>query len=139
MNHMMDSMTLKCPVTIKAEVTEDLKKQLANEIQNNIKKTDLELQQIEFQAKRIMAEQAKQDMQGLEAVRQQIDAETKKRLDFKNHLVDQLKESTQLEIGAEIVQGTLERIVEIKVGDEMPQIMNAEILVEDGKIIAFRN
>lgn len=139
MNHMMDSMTLKCPVTIKAKVTEDLKKQLANEIQNNIKKTDLELQQIEFQAKRIMAEQAKQDMQGLEAVRQQIDAETKKRLDFKNHLVDQLKESTQLEIGAEIVQGTLERIVEIKVGDEMPQIMNAEILVEDGKIIAFRN
>jgi len=138
-NHMMDSMTLKCPVTIKAKVTEDLKKQLANEIQNNIKKTDLELQQIEFQAKRIMAEQAKQDMQGLEAVRQQIDAETKKRLDFKNHLVDQLKESTQLEIGAEIVQGTLERIVEIKVGDEMPQIMNAEILVEDGKIIAFRN
>ena len=135
----MDSMTLKCPVTIKAKVTEDLKKQLANEIQNNIKKTDLELQQIEFQAKRIMAEQAKQDMQGLEAVRQQIDAETKKRLDFKNHLVDQLKESGQLEIGAEIVQGTLERIVEIKVGDEMPQIMNAEILVEDGKIIAFRN
>jgi hypothetical protein len=135
----MDSMTLKCPVTIKAKVTEDLKKQLANEIQNNIKKTDLELQQIEFQAKRIMAEQAKQDMQGLEAVRQQIDAETKKRLDFKNHLVDQLKESEQLEIGAEIVQGTLERIVEIKVGDEMPQIMNAEILVEDGKIIAFRN
>jgi hypothetical protein len=136
---MMDSMTLKCPVTIKAKVTEDLKKQLANEIQNNIKKTDLELQQIEFQAKRIMAEQAKQDMQGLEAVRQQIDAETKKRLDFKNHLVDQLKESGQLEIGAEIVQGTLERIVEIKVGDEMPQIMNAEILVEDGKIIAFRS
>jgi len=135
----MDSMTLKCPVTIKAKVTEDLKKQLANEIQNNIKKTDLELQQIEFQAKRIMAEQAKQDMQGLEAVRQQIDAETKKRLDFKNHLVDQLKESEQLEIGAEIVQGTLERIVEIKVGDEMPQIMNAEILVEDGKIIAFRS
>jgi len=130
---------LKCPVTIKAKVTEDLKKQLANEIQNNIKKTDLELQQIEFQAKRIMAEQAKQDMQGLEAVRQQIDAETKKRLDFKNHLVDQLKESGQLEIGAEIVQGTLERIVEIKVGDEMPQIMNAEILVEDGKIIAFRS
>ena len=136
---MIDSMTLKCPVTINAKVTEDLKKQLANEIQNNIKKTDLELQQIEFQAKRIMAEQAKQDMQGLEAVRQQIDAETKKRLDFKNHLVDQLKESGQLEIGAEIVQGTLERIVEIKVGDEMPQIMNAEILVEDGKIIAFRN
>lgn len=139
MNYIMDSMTLKCPVTIKAKVTEDLKKQLANEIQNNIKKTDLELQQIEFQAKRIMAEQAKQDMQGLEAVRQQIDAETKKRLDFKNHLVDQLKESEQLEIGAEIVQGTLERIVEIKVGDEMPQIMNAEILVEDGKIIAFRS
>ena len=41
-------------------------------------------------------------------------------------------------IGAEIVQGTLERQVEVHVGDDMREIMNVEVLVEDDKIIAIR-
>lgn len=135
----MESITLKCPVTIKAKVTEELKQHLAAEIQENIKKADLELQQIEFHAKRIMAEQAKQDAQGLIAIRQQVDAEKQKRVEFKNHLLDKLKETAQLELGSEIVQGTLERIVEVKIGDDLPKLMNTEILLEDGKVLAFRN
>ena len=135
----MDSMTLKCPVTVKAKVTEDLKKHMAETIQGNLQKVELELQQIELQAKRILAEQAEKDLQGVEAVRQQIEMERQKRLDFKNQMLSQANETEHLEIGAEIVQGTLERFVEIKVGDTMPELMNAEILVEDGKIIAFRS
>jgi hypothetical protein len=134
----MESMTIKCPVTVKAKVTEDLKKRLTADIQENIKKVDLELQQIEFQSKRILSEQAKNDMQGLAAVRQQIEGEKHKRLEFKNRMLDKMKETAQLEIGSEIVQGTIERMVEIKVGDTLPEIMNTEVLVEDGKIIAFR-
>ncbi|HEY3424000.1 MAG TPA: YlqD family protein [Negativicutes bacterium] len=135
----MDSISLKCPVTIKAKVTDDLKKQLVAEIQDALKKTDIELQQIDFHAKRVMAEQAKQDAQGLIAIRQQIDAEKQKRMEFKNHMLEKLKETAQLENGAEIVQGTLERIVTVSIGDDLPKVMNIEILLEDGKIIAFRN
>ena len=135
----MESMTLKCPVTIKAKVTEDLKKELSTEIQEKIKQADVELQQIEFHAKRIMAEQAKQDAQGLVQLRHQVEAERQKHLEFKNRLLDKMKETAQLEIGSEIVQGTLERIIEVKVGDQLPQLMNAEILLEDGKVLAFRN
>ncbi|SDF77374.1 YlqD protein [Sporolituus thermophilus DSM 23256] len=135
----MDSITLKCPITIKAKVTEELKSRLAAEIQDAIKKADMELQQIEFHAKRLMAEQAKQDAQGLVALRQQIDAERQKRIEFKNHMLERLKETAQLEIGAEIVQGSMERIVTVSVGDDLHKIMGAEILLEDGKIIAFRS
>ena len=135
----MESITIKCPITIKAKVTENLKKQLTNELQDNLKKTDLELQQIDFHAKRVMAEQAKQDAQGLVQLRHQVEAERQKRLEFKNRLLDKMKETAQLEIGSEIVQGTLERIIEVKVGDQLPQLMNAEILLEDGKVLAFRN
>lgn len=135
----MESITLKCPVTIKAKVTEGLKNNLAAEIQENIRKADVELEQIEFHAKRMMSEQAKQDAQGLTALRQQIDGETQKRLEFKNHMTEKLKETAALEIGAEIVQGTLEQIVTVKVGDNLHTYMNAEILLEDGKVIAFRN
>ena len=135
----IESLTIKCPVTVKAKVTEDLKAQLAAEIQEAIKKTDLELQQIEFHAKRMMAEQAKQDAQGLIGLRQQIDAERQKRLDFKNHMLEKLKDTAQLEIGAEIVQGTMERVVTVSVGDDLHKLMATEILLEDGKVIAFRN
>lgn len=135
----MESMTLKCPVTIKAKVTEELKKKLSEEIQQNIKQADLELQQIEFHAKRVMAEQAKTDAQGLVGLRHEIEGEKQKRLEFKNHLLEKLKETSKLEIGSEIIQGTLERIIEVKVGDEIPEIMSAEILLEDGKIMAFRS
>jgi hypothetical protein len=135
----METITIKCPVTIKAKVTEDLKKQMAAEIQEAIKKADMELQQIEFHEKRVMAEQARQDAQGLVALRQQINGEKQKRIDFKNHMLEKLKETAQLENGSEIVQGTLERTVEVSIGDNLRQIMNTEILLEDGKILAFRS
>ena len=135
----MDRMTLKCPVTIKAKVTDELKRKMIAEIQDGIKKVDLEIQQVEFQGKRMLTEQAKVDAQGLPALRQQIDMERQKRLDFKNHLLQQLKETEAIENGSEVVQGKLERLVEIKVGDDMQSIMNAEILLEDGKLVAFRN
>ncbi|MCE5287220.1 MAG: YlqD family protein [Pelosinus sp.] len=135
----MESLTIKCPVTIKAKVTEDLKQHLTADIQENIKKADMELQQIEFQGKRFLAEQAKQDAQGLTAVRQQIDAEKQKRLDFKAQMQERLNETARLEIGSEIVQGTLERTATVSVGDDLHKIMGTEILLEDGKIIAFRS
>ncbi len=135
----MESMTLKCPVTIKAKVTEQLKKQLTAEIDDAVRKADYELQQIDFHAKRVMAEQARMDAQGLTALRQQIDAEKQKRIDFKNHMMEKLKETAELELGSEIVQGNMERLITVSVGDDMHKVMAAEILLEDGKIIAFRS
>lgn len=135
----MESMTLKCPVTVKAKVTEQLKKQLTAEIDDAVKKADYELQQIDFHAKRVMAEQAKVDAQGLTALRQQIDAEKQKRVEFKSQMMERLKETSELEIGSEIVQGNIDRIITVSVGDDLHKAMSAEILLEDGKIIAFRS
>ena len=44
----------------------------------------------------------------------------------------------KLAIGAEIVQGTLERQVDVHIGDDMRELMNVEVLVEDDKIVAIR-
>ena len=41
--------------------------------------------------------------------------------------------------GAEIVQGTTERFVELKVGDNIRDQFNVEVVVEDDKIIAIRS
>ena len=135
----MDSMTLKCPVTIKAKVTEELKQRLIAETEEALQGVELELQQIEFHSKRLLAEQAKQDAQGLVALRQQIEAEKQKRLEFKNEMLAKLKATQELELGSEIVRGQLERVVDVKVGDDLNKIMGSEILLEDGKVLAFRS
>ncbi len=134
----MSTITLKCPVTIKSKVTDVLKEQLNAEIKEAMSKIDMELQQIEFHAKRLMTEQVRSDVQGLTALRQQIDGEKQKRLELKGQLQDKLKETSQLEIGAEIVQGTMEQLVTVQVGDDLQKLMSREILLEDGKILAIR-
>ena len=134
----MNTITLKCPVTVKSKVTETLKEQLVAEIKEAMAKIDMELQQIKFHAKRLMTEQVRSDVQGLTALRQQIDGEKQKRLELKNHMQDKLKETSQLEIGAEIVQGTMEQLVTVQEGDDLQKLMSREILLEDGKILAIR-
>lgn len=53
---MSDSLTIKRPVIVKVKVTEGFKARMAAEIQENIKRLDAEMQQLEFQVKRMAAE-----------------------------------------------------------------------------------
>ena len=59
-------------------------------------------------------------------------------MDFKEQAQAKLEETKKLAIGAEIVQGTLERTAELKVGSNMRELMNVEVLVEDDKVVAIR-
>ena len=77
-------------------------------------------------------------MSMLPALREQIDIERQKRTAAKAEAEAKLKRAEALEMGAEIGHGTLERTVEITVGTNIDALMGAEILTEDGKIIAFR-
>lgn len=134
---MADSMFVRVPVAIKAKVTEDLKLKIIGDLQNTIKQMQLDLDQFDFQAKQAM-NQAANDLSAAPRLREQIEVERKKRTDAKEDAEAQLKRAQELQIGAEIGHGTLERTVEVKVGDNLEALMGAEILTEDGKIIAFR-
>ena len=135
----MEEMTLRVPVTVKAKVTADFKAKIIADLQSRLEMVEQDLQQIEFQAKRLLSEQAKIDAQGLVQIRQQIDAEQQKRLAFKEDVTAKLKEAQELTIGTEVPQGNLEQQITVKVGDDLNAMMGAEILLEDGKIIAFRH
>ena len=134
----MDQMTVRVPVTIKAKVTESLKAKLIADLQQRQDMVEQDLQQIEFQAKRLLSEQAKIDAQGLIQLRQQIEEEKQKRMNFKAEVAAKLKDAEKLEIGSGIAQGTMEQTITVKVGDDLDALMGSEILLEDGKIIAFR-
>ena len=133
----MDKMIVRVPVAVKAKVTEDLKLKIVGDLQNTIKNMEHDLEQFEFQAKKAL-HQAASDLSVLPALREQIDIERNKRTAAKQEAEAKLKRAEALELGAEIGHGTLERTVEITVGTNIDTLMGAEILTEDGKIIAFR-
>ena len=134
----MEEMTVRVPVAIKSKVTEGLKAKLIADLQQRLDLVEHDLQQIEFQAKRLLSEQAKIDAQGLIQLRQQIEEEKQKRLNFKADVAAKLKDAEKLELGSEISQGTMEQTITVKVGDDLDALMGSEILLEDGKIVAFR-
>ncbi len=139
----MDSISLKMPVTIKARLTEKLREKMIKELDEGISRAQLEVQQIEIQAKRAIQENevpepTVTDIQRLNMIKQHFGEERQKRLDFIAESQQRREDAQKLVLGAEIVQGTLERQVEVHVGDDMRELMNVEVLVEDDKIVAIR-
>jgi CII-binding regulator of phage lambda lysogenization HflD len=133
----MDKMFVRVPVAVKAKVTEDLKLKIIGDLQNTIKQMEMDLEQFEFQAKKAL-HQAASDLSVLPALREQIEVERNKRVSAKAEAEAKLKRAEDLAIGAEIGHGTLERTVEITIGTNIDALMGAEIVTEDGKVIAFR-
>ena len=135
----MDSISLKMPVTIKAKLTEKLRKRISDDLSQKLNQVTMELQQLDIEEKRVIQEQAQGNLQALQAIRQHFGAERQQREMFKADTEQKLADIVKLALGAEIVQGQLERQVEVKVGDDFHAMMNVEVLIEDGKVIAIRS
>lgn len=134
----MDKMTVRMPVAIKAKVTETLKTKIIGDLQKRIQQINLDLEQFEFTAKRALNEQENQDESLIPALKEQIDVERSKRFAAKQEAEAKLKRAEKLEFGAEVGHGQLERTVELEIGTDIDKLMGAEIVTEDGKIVAFR-
>ena len=142
----MDAISLKVPVTIKAKLTEKLKAKILGDLEEGINRAELEVQQLNIQEKRFMQENqpanpdepTNEEIQRLQAIQAHFGQERQKRLEYREEALGRKEETEKMVIGAEIVQGTLERQVEVHVGDDMRELMNVEVLVEDDKIIAIR-
>lgn len=133
----LDSISLKVPVTIKAILTEELRDRLLSNIEKSINRMELELKQLDVDEKRNLDEQGKTP-QAAASIQRFFAQEKQKRLNLQAQENHRREEIHRLAIGAEITQGTLERQVELHVGDDMREIMNVEVLIKDDKIISIR-
>lgn len=134
----MDTVTIKRPVTIKVEVTDDYKEKINTEITNKIRQIDSELQQLQFQGKRMLIELEKQNPQSIPALRSQLESKNKRLLETRNQLAAQIGEINKLSVGSEFEHGTIESLQEIKVGDDWKDILGVEIVVRDDVIVDIR-
>ena len=134
----MDQITLRVPVAVKAKVTQALKDKILRNTDQALSDIDREMQNLEFQAKRMMTEQAKIDAQGLISLRARVEEQKQRLQAAKAKAQHDRNEAEQVAIGSEIRQGTLEQTVVVQVGDDLGKLMGTEILVEDDKIVAIR-
>lgn len=134
----MDQITLRVPIVVKSKVTQVLKDKIIRNADQTLSDIDREMQNLEFQAKRMMTEQAKIDAQGLISLRAKVEEQKQRLTAAKAKAQNDREQAAQLDIGSEIRQGTLEQTVIVKVGDDLGKLMGTEILLEDDKIVAFR-
>ncbi|MDK2855125.1 MAG: hypothetical protein PWQ41_1651 [Bacillota bacterium] len=132
-------MLVKRTITLKAVVTPEFQQEMLRDLANTLQRLELELQQIEFQGKRLLLEAEKQGHQQVLAAKQQIEQEKEKRLEMRGRLRQKMEEVKNWEIGSEVVQGMLEGWVEIKTGDSIARLLGAEIVTANGKVVELRH
>jgi hypothetical protein len=135
----MDKITIRQPVMVKIIVTEDTKRLIVRELQQAIANIGIELEQLEFHAKRALEEAKKQGPHAVEAVQQQVENEKRMRLERREQMMAHLTQIQQAELGSELPHGQVETTVEVKVGDSWEDIMRGgEIILKDGIVHEIR-
>jgi YlqD protein len=133
-------MILKREILLKAVVTEALKEELIQSVQDAIQRVEESQDELDRQSRRLMLELQRTDLNRAMAFRQQLDVEKRKQEDVKAALQEQLTEYQQLKLGEEFTRGTLEGQVDVKVGDNIAEKLGmAEILIEDNVIKEIRD
>jgi exonuclease VII large subunit len=137
---------LKRNIPIKVVVTSLWKTEMQEQLQRQIQAADAQMQQLEFQGKRAIAELEKQStnpnspqvLQQVEAVKSRVNEQKIKLLDQKNQLLQQANQLGTLELNQEVLQGNVESFFRVQQGDNLIQKMQVEILLEDGVIKEIR-
>ncbi|MBA3994024.1 MAG: hypothetical protein C0469_10905 [Cyanobacteria bacterium DS2.3.42] len=144
---MVETIQLVRQIAVRAIVTENFKGQVGGEIARNLQQIDAELQQLEFKGKRAIADIEKRSggaVTGdarvqIETIRQQIEAEKMRLLQYKEEMQGQSQALTELPVGSVVTQFTVENPVEVRVGENIFQrLEGGEILVKDGIIQEIR-
>jgi len=144
---MAETLNLRRQVIIKAIVTDNFKQQASAELQAALQNLDMNLQQLEFQGKRAIADLEKKSISPagpmvqsqIDQLKAQIDAERNQLLAAKNDMLQKLNMIGQLEINSEFVQAQVDNFVDVAVGDNLyVKLSSPEVIVKDGIVVEIR-
>jgi hypothetical protein len=131
-------------ITVKAIVTEELKARLAAELQSALAQVEAESARLDALGRAAGASGRKTPGDTAQAAGagapngEPAGAERAKRAAQRDHLLGRMRELAKLELGAEIVQGTLEGEADVRLGDEWARMFAAEVVLKDGRVVAIR-
>jgi hypothetical protein len=142
---MSETLTLRRQVVIKTIVTEAFKQQNTAQIQATLQNLDLQIQQLEFQGKRMLADLEKKTIATLAGpsqqvleLRAQIDQDRTQLLNAKNEMLQRLQMLSQIEVGNEVIEAQTETLVEVSIGDHIIKLLPIEVVTKDGVVVEIR-
>ncbi|MEW6493950.1 MAG: YlqD family protein [Cyanobacteriota bacterium] len=146
MDEFKSNLLLKRPVNIKAIVTPRWKEEVQQQLQSQINLLDSQLQQLDMQGQRAIAELQKQSLQPpgpqtaqqIENIQMQVNQKKSELLEQKNQQLQQLQQVQMLELDQEVNQGQMESYFRVELGDNLIRKMNVEILLRDGVVEEIR-
>jgi type VI protein secretion system component Hcp len=146
MDELKSNLLLKRPVNIKAIVTPRWKEEVQQQLQAQINQIDGQLQQLDMQGQRAIAEIQKQSVQPpgpqvsqqIENIQIQVNQKKSELLEQKNQQLQQLQQVQMLELDQEVNQGQMESYFRVELGDNLIRKMNVEILLRDGVVEEIR-
>ncbi|OWY69959.1 hypothetical protein B7486_18540 [cyanobacterium TDX16] len=139
-------MLLKRPINVKAVVTPRWKDEVQQQLQSQINAVDQQLQQLERQGQRAIAEIQKQSIQPpgpetrqqIESIQLQVNEKKSELLEQKNQSLQNLQQVQLLEMNQEVSQFQLEGIFSVQPGDNLIAKLQVEILLRDGIVEEIR-
>jgi len=135
----MSSVIVKREVVMRSIVTENLRNQLMAELDTANQEVQARIEQLDFQTRSYITDLQRTNLQQAMVVKKQVEAEKKRHEDLKDALAERRAQVLELVDGAEIVRGTMESWVEVKVGDNLRELLGGvEIVTKDDEIIDIR-
>ena len=146
MSEAKSSLLLKRPVTLKAIATSRWREEVQQQLQGQINDVDSQMQQLESQGQKAIAEIQKQGVnppgpqlqQQIESVQNQVNEKKREMVEQRNQALQQLQQVQTFELGQEVNQGQMDSFVRVESGDNLAQKMNVEILLRDGVVEEIR-
>lgn len=137
---------LKRAVNVKAIVTPLWKDEVQQQLQGQINQIDQQLQQIELQGQRAIAEIQKQSLQPpgpqtlqqIDNIQLQVNQKKSELLEQKNQSLQNLQQVQLLDLDQEVTQFQLEGFFSVEPGDNLINKMQVEVVLRDGVVEEIR-
>jgi len=135
----MEKITVMRTIAVKQIVTENFKKKAAFEIQEALKKVEADIENFDKQTKKTITELTLKGHPQINQIKQQVETEKEKLNSYKQELLERLKIISKLNLDEEVVQGTIDGPMDIKVGDNFDSLGKVEIVLKDGVVVEIRS
>ncbi len=135
----MSSVMIKRNVVLRSIVTENLRRDLSEQLQAAAEEMDRRMNEMDAPTRAYITDLQRNNLQQAMAVRKQIEAEKKRQQDMRDAMLERKAAVEELEDGTEVTRGTLESFVEVKVGDNLRAILGGvQIVTRDDEVIEIR-
>ncbi|MEB3178851.1 MAG: YlqD family protein [Nostocaceae cyanobacterium] len=137
---------LKRAVNVKAIVTPLWIEEVQQQLQAQINQIDQQLQQLDMQGQRAIAEIQKQSLQPpgpqtlqqIDNIQVQVNQKKSELLEQKNQMLLNLQQVQSLELNQEVSQFQMEGFFRVEPGDNLISKMQVEIVLRDGIVEEIR-